>query len=62
MLSKQKLIESIKAMPEDKFEDIDILIERIVMLEKIENAEKDIEEGRVYTTEEAKRRLERWLK
>lgn len=61
MLTKEKLIESIKAMPEDKFEDIDILLERIVLLEKIENGEQDIVEGRIFSNEEAKQNLSKWL-
>ena len=36
MITKEKIIESIKAMPEEKFDDIDVLLERIVLLEKIE--------------------------
>ena len=48
-------------MPEDKFEDIDLLLERIVLLEKIEKAEDDIANGRTYTTTEAKQKLEKWL-
>jgi len=62
MLSKEKLLESIKAMPEDEFEDIDVVLERIVMLEKIEKAEKDISNGKVYSTEQAMQKLEKWLK
>jgi len=62
MLTKEKLLESIEAMPEDKFEDIDVLLERIVILNKIERGLKDIEDGRVFTTEEAKVKLEKWLK
>ncbi len=62
MLTKEKLIESIKAMPEDKFDDIDVLLERIVFLEKIENGEKDIAEGRIYNTEEAKQKLSKWFR
>jgi hypothetical protein len=61
MLTKERLIESLKAMPEENFEDIDILLERIVLLEKIENAEKDIVEGRVFSNEEAKQNLAKWL-
>jgi predicted transcriptional regulator len=62
MLTKEKLLESIKAMPEDRFEDIDVLLERIVILEKLEKGEKDIAEGKTFTTEEAKQKLQRWLK
>ena len=61
MLTKEKLIESLKAMPEEKFEDIDVLLERIVLLEKIENGEEDIVEGRVFSNEEAKQNLSKWL-
>ena len=61
MLTKEKLLESIKAMPEEKFEDIDILLERIVLLEKIENGEQDIVDGRIFSNEEAKQNLSKWL-
>ena len=56
-ITKKQVIETINAMPEDTFEDIDVLLERIMVLEKIEKAEKDIAEGRTYTTEQAK---EKW--
>lgn len=61
MLTKEKLIESLKAMPEEEFEDIDVLLERIVLLEKIENGEEDIVEGRVFSNEKAKQNLFKWL-
>ncbi len=62
MLKKEKLLESIKAMPENEFEDIDVVLERIVILEKIEKAEKDISDGKLYSTEEAMQKLNKWLK
>ena len=62
MLKKEKLLASIEAMPEDEFEDIDVLFERIVILEKIENAEKDIAEGKTFSTDAAKEKLTKWLK
>jgi predicted transcriptional regulator len=62
MLTKEKLIASINAMPEDEFADIDILLERIVVLRKIEKGEKDIKEGKVFSNEEARQKLEKWLK
>ena len=49
-------------MPEEEFNDIHVLLERIMILNNIDRAEKDIAEGRVYTTEEAKQRLSKWLK
>lgn len=56
-LNKQRVIDTINAMPEEEFTDIDVLLERIVMLEKIEKAEKNISEGKIYTTEEAKEEI-----
>lgn len=60
-ITKKQVIETINAMPEDTFEDIDVLLERIMVLEKIEKAEKDIAEGRTYTTEQAKEKLSKWF-
>ena len=60
-ISKKQVIETINAMPEEEFEDIDVLLERIMILEKIEKAEKNIAAGEVYTTEEARQKLSKWL-
>lgn len=56
-ISKKQVIETISAMPEEEFNDIDVLIERILLLQKIERAENDIREDRVYTTEELRLKL-----
>ncbi len=60
-VSKKQVIESINAMPEEEFADIDVLLERILVLDKIEKAEKDISGDKVYTTEDAKQQLSKWL-
>jgi predicted transcriptional regulator len=62
MLTKKKIIESIKAMPEDDFEDIDVLLERIVVLDKIERGLKDVENGNVILNEEMKTIIDSWFK
>ena len=62
MLTKEKILESIKAMPEDNFEDIDVLLERIVVLDKIERGLKDVEEGNVISNEEMKTVIDSWFK
>jgi predicted transcriptional regulator len=62
MLTKKKIIESIKAMPEDNFEDIDVLLERIVVLDKIERGLKDVENGDVISNEEMKTIIDSWFK
>lgn len=56
-ISKKQVIETINAMPEDEFNDVDVLIERIIILQKIDRAENDIAEGKVYTTDELKLKL-----
>jgi predicted transcriptional regulator len=62
MLTKKKIIESINAMPEDGFEDIDVLLERIVVLNKIERGLKDVENGNVISNEEMKTIIDSWFK
>ncbi len=62
MLTKKKIIESIKAMPEDDFEDIDVLLERIVVLDKIERGLNDVKEGNVISNEEMKTIIDSWFK
>ena len=62
MITKEKIIESIKAMPEEKFDDIDVLLERIVLLEKIETGLKDIENGNTHSNEDMNQIIESWFK
>ena len=57
---KDSIIEMIKSLPNDvSMEDI---IEAIYVRLKIEKGLKDSEEGKLFTHEEAKERLARWLK
>ncbi|TFG10822.1 MAG: hypothetical protein EU535_08010 [Promethearchaeota archaeon] len=57
---KENIIEMIKNLPDDiNKEDI---IEAIYVRQKIEKGLKDSEEGRIYTNEEAKELLKKWLK
>jgi len=60
MLTKEKIKTSIDALPDNL--TIDQVIDRIIMLDKIEQGLKDIEEGRVHSTEEVKAKLSKWLK
>ena len=59
-MNKQAAIDSIKDMPQD-FE-LDELIERLVVLERIEKGRKDIEKGNTFSHGEAKSKLDKWLK
>jgi predicted transcriptional regulator len=60
MLTKEKIKQSIDTLPDDL--TIDQVIDRIILLDKIDQGLKDVEEGNVFTTEEAKARLSKWLK
>lgn len=60
MLTKTKLIESIKDLP-DQF-SIDELIDRLVLIQKIEIGLEQSAKGKVNTTEEAKKKLKKWFK
>lgn len=60
MLTKEKIIEAINSMP-DKIQ-VDDLLDRIMLLEKIETGLEQSESGKVVSTEEAKERLRKWLR
>jgi predicted transcriptional regulator len=60
MLTKAKIKKSIDSLPDNL--TVDQVIDRVILLDKIEQGLKDVEEGNVFTTEEAKARLNKWLK
>ena len=60
MLTKEKIIEAIKDMP-NKF-SVDDLLDRIMLLQKIELGLEQSNSGKVSSTEEAKEKLGKWLK
>jgi len=62
MITKEKILKTIKAMPEEKFDDIDVLLERIVLLEKIEKGLADVENGNTHSNEEINEMIESWFK
>jgi hypothetical protein len=58
-LSKEKLIETIKDLP-DSF-SIEDLFERIILLQKIEIGLEQSKSGQVLSTGEARKKLKKWL-
>ena len=60
MLTKIKVEQIIQAMPEQF--SIDDLLDKLILIQKVEEGLNDIEAGKVHTTEEAKKRLGKWLK
>ena len=43
-------------------EDTNDIFYRIILEKKIAQAEEDVKQGRVYTTEQAKEKLKKWFK
>ncbi|MFN8714588.1 MAG: hypothetical protein ACK5Z2_17195 [Bacteroidota bacterium] len=60
MLTKEKVIDIVSEMPESF--SAEQLIERIILLNKVEEGLKQAEEGKVYSIEESKKMNKRWLK
>jgi len=60
MITKQQIVDAINALPEDKFDNIDTVIEEIILLEKIEKGLQDIKEGKTKSAEEVDREIEKW--
>jgi predicted transcriptional regulator len=60
MITREKAIEVIKSLP-DEF-SIEDLMDRMILLNKIEIGLKQAEEGETYTTEQAKRMVKEWSK
>jgi hypothetical protein len=59
MITKEKLLQSINDMP-DKF-SIDDVLDRIVLLNKVETGLEQSQKRKTYSTEEAKENLKKWL-
>lgn len=60
MLTKKKVISSIRELPE-KF-SAEEAIERIILLQKIEKGILQSDNNQVVSTSEAKERIKKWLK
>jgi predicted transcriptional regulator len=60
MLTKDEVKKTIDRMPESF--TVDQVVEELVILNKIEEGLKDIEENRVFTTNQVKQELKAWLK
>lgn len=58
-MKKVTVIESIEKLPEEF--SIDEVIERLIIIEKIERGRKDIKDGKINTEEQAKAKLSKWL-
>ena len=60
MLTKERVKNTIDRLPEQF--TIDEIIEGLIVIDKIEQGLKDVEEGNVHTTEEVRQNLGKWIK
>lgn len=60
MLTKKMVLSTLKGLPETF--DTTLLFDRLVLLNKIEEGRQQAKEGKTYTTDQAKRKLKKWLK
>jgi hypothetical protein len=60
MITKEKAIEAIKSLPEEF--SIEELMDRLILLNKIETGIRQSERGETYTSDQAKRMIKEWSK
>lgn len=60
MLTKKQVMSAVKNMP-DTFETIQ-LFDRVLLLNKVEEGRRQVREGQTYSTEQARKKLKKWLK
>ena len=60
MLTKEKIHNTIDTLPDNL--TIDQVIDELILLDKIEQGIKDANEKKVFTTDEVKDKLNKWLK
>ena len=60
MITKTQLINSLNNLPENL--TVDQVIDHIIFVEKVQQGLEDVAQGRVYSKEEAREKLNKWLK
>lgn len=60
MLTKEKVLESIKDLPNEF--SLDEIVERLIFLEKIEIGLQQVKEGKTVSHAKAKKKMQKWLK
>lgn len=59
MLLKKKVMKTMKEMP-DEF-SFDEVIDRLILLNKVNKGKAEIKKGKGLTTDQAKKKLKKWL-
>lgn len=60
MITKEKLLETIKNMPEEKFKNLDSVLEEIILMDKIQNSLEAAAKGDVLTEGEMDKLVDSW--
>jgi predicted transcriptional regulator len=60
MIKKEQILAAVNQFPDEV--PLEDLIEKLIIIQKIDNGLDDIKEGRTYTNEEAKKKISKWLK
>jgi len=60
MLTKEKVLQSIKDLPNEF--SLDEIVEKLILLEKIEVGLQQVKQGKVVSNATAKQKLKKWLK
>lgn len=59
-MNKSKVLEAVHSLP-DEF-SLEEIIERLIILEKIEKGMQQVRQGQVVSSQEAKKQMQKWLK
>ena len=60
MLTKEKVLQSIQDLPNEF--SLDEIVEKLILLEKIEIGLQQVKQGKVVSHNNAKQKLKKWLK
>jgi predicted transcriptional regulator len=60
MLTKDRLHQTIDRLPDDL--TVDQIINELILLDKIDQGLSDVNQGKLYSTQEVKNKLNKWLK
>jgi len=60
IIAKQEVLELIKELPDEV--DVDEVIYRLYLRQKLESAEKDVREGRLVSHDEVVKETSKWFK
>ena len=60
MIKKEQILATVNQFPDDV--PLEDFIEKLIVIQKIDKGLNDIKDGRVYSHEEAKKKLNKWLK